>query len=175
MDLCRYLPAAIILLILLGGCARHEARIMEVTAYCACSACCSWERGSWAYLKLNFWHRYVSAGPDKGRTYSGLTASGREPAEPVPGLLSADSLLRPWMIPVRLVFPWLWLRQDGTIAADTSYYPFGTRMYVPGYGWGTVLDRGSAITGPDRIDLYYESHQQALEWGRRRLQVRIER
>jgi hypothetical protein len=57
------------------------------------------------------------------------------------------------MIPVRTVFPWLWLQGDGTIAADTKYYPFGTRMYVPGWGWGMVTDRGSAIKGPDRIDL----------------------
>jgi 3D (Asp-Asp-Asp) domain-containing protein len=48
-------------------------------------------------------------------------------------------------------------------------------MYVPGYGWGTVLDRGGAIKGPDRIDLYFESHQEALVWGRRRVQVQIER
>ena len=65
--------------------------------------------------------------------------------------------------------------KDGTIAADTKYYPFGTRMYVPGYGWGVVQDRGSAIKGPDRIDLYFESHQDALKWGRRRLQVKIDR
>ena len=169
------LSVTVLLLLLVSGCARHETRTMEVTAYCGCSSCCSWERGSWTYLKLNFWDRYVSAGPEKGSPYSGLTASGREPAEPVPGLLSVDSLTRPWMIPVRLVFPWLWAHRDGTIAADTAYYSFGTRMYVPGYGWGTVLDRGSAIKGPDRIDLFYESHREALQWGRRRLQVRIER
>ncbi|HFQ88568.1 MAG TPA: hypothetical protein ENK27_00705, partial [Desulfobulbus sp.] len=31
-----------------------------------------------------------------------------------------------------------------------------------------------AIRGPDRIDLYFESHDQALRWGRRRVQVEIE-
>jgi len=162
-------------LLALSGCARHEARIIETTAYCGCGQCCSWERGSWSYLKIDFWNRYVSEGPGAGRSYSGLTASGTDPSEPVPGLFSTDSLTNPWMIPVRTVFPWLWLQQDGTIAADTTYYPFGTRMYVPGYGWGMVLDRGGAIKGPDRIDLYFESHQEALAWGRRRLQVRIER
>ena len=30
----------------------------------------------------------------------------------------------------------------GTIAADTRRYPFGTIMYVPGYGYGRVEDRG---------------------------------
>lgn len=170
-----FFPLFIGLLLVLGGCASHTSRIMETTAYCGCGKCCSWERGSWTYLKLDFWNRYVSAGPDAGRPYSGLTAAGTEAVEPVPGLFSVNSLVNPWMIPVRLVFPWLWLHRDGTIAADTKFYPFGTRMYVPGYGWGVVEDRGSAIKGPDRIDLYFESHQDALNWGRRRVEVQIER
>jgi 3D (Asp-Asp-Asp) domain-containing protein len=86
-----------------------------------------------------------------------------------------DSIERPWMIPMRLVlFPWYFLPRDGTVAADTRYYPFGTRMYVPGYGWGRVEDRGGAIKGPDRIDLYFSSHQEALRWGRRKVRVTIE-
>ena len=148
---------------------------METTAYCGCGQCCSWERGSWFFLNLDFWNRYVSKGPSRGRIYTGLTASNTEPSEPMPGLFSLDSFQRPWLIPVRVIFPWLWLPRDGTIAADTQYYPFGTRMHVPGYGWGTVLDRGGAIKGPDRIDLYFASHQDALHWGRRRLKVEIER
>jgi len=162
------------LFLLLGGCAGRQTRINETTAYCGCGQCCSWERGSWTYLKLDFWNRYVSAGQAEGRPYSGLTASGAAPAAPQAGLFSEDSLTHPWMIPVRTVFPWLWLHNDGTIAADTKYYPFGTRMYVPGWGWGVVSDRGGAIKGPDRIDLYFESHQDALRWGRRRLKVTIE-
>jgi len=37
--------------------------------------------------------------------------------------------------------------KKGTIAADISKYPYGTKMYVPGYGWGEVHDTGSAIKG----------------------------
>jgi 3D (Asp-Asp-Asp) domain-containing protein len=62
----------------------------------------------------------------------------------------------------------------GTIAADTRHYPFGTRMYVPGYGNGVVHDRGGAITGPGRIDLFFRTHRQAIRWGRRTLTVYIE-
>jgi hypothetical protein len=149
--------------------------MMEATAYCDCQKCCSWERGSWTYLKLDFWNKYVSEGKEKGKDYSGKTASGKDPEEVSPGLLSTDSLKKPWKIPFRAVCPWLWLPEDGTIAADTKYYPFGTRMYVPGYGWGTVNDRGGAITGPDRIDLYFDSHKDALVWGRRRVKVKIDR
>lgn len=61
----------------------------------------------------------------------------------------------------------------GTIAADTQYYPFGTRLYVPGYGYGVVHDRGGDILGPARIDVFYKRHRQALRWGRRKLPVVI--
>jgi 3D (Asp-Asp-Asp) domain-containing protein len=48
-------------------------------------------------------------------------------------------------------------------------------MYVPGYGEGVVEDRGSAIKGSKRIDLYFNSHQKAREWGRQNLPVKIEK
>jgi 3D (Asp-Asp-Asp) domain-containing protein len=63
--------------------------------------------------------------------------------------------------------------RKGTIAADTRYYGFGTVMKIPGYGLGRVEDRGGAIKGPTRIDLFFKTHEEALEWGRRRVQVRI--
>lgn len=125
------------------------------------------------FLKLDFWNRYISAGGQAGQPYSGLTASGTSPQEPAPGLFSTDSVARPWMIPYRLL-PWALFPGDGTIAADTRYYPFGTRMYVPGYGWGRVEDRGGAIKGRDRIDLYFTSHEEARQWGKRKLRVQIE-
>jgi 3D (Asp-Asp-Asp) domain-containing protein len=62
--------------------------------------------------------------------------------------------------------------KEGTLAADTSRYPFGTIMYVPGYGWGEVHDRGSAIKG-NRLDLFFSSHKKALEWGRRAVEVKV--
>lgn len=163
------------ILLLSGGCAKKPvSKVLTATAYCGCGSCCSWERGSYKFLKLDFWNRYVNAGTSDGQKYSGLTASGTKPQEPQEGLFSFDSLKRPWMIPVRtILFPWYFLAEDGTIAADTRYYPFGTKMYVPGYGWGIVEDRGSAILGPQRIDLYFDSHAKALEWGRKKVQVQI--
>ena len=63
--------------------------------------------------------------------------------------------------------------KKGTIAADTRYYGFGTVMKIPGYGIGRVEDRGGAIQGPARIDLFFKTHQQALQWGRRRVRVQV--
>ena len=165
-------------LLTINGCARQvtPGKMLETTAYCGCSLCCDWERGSYYFLKLDFWNRYVSRGPRAGQAYSGHTASGTLPDEPEPGLFSMDTVRRPWMIaPRTLLFPWYLLPEDGTIAADTRYYPFGTRMYVPGWGWGRVEDRGGAIKGADRIDLFFDSHDDAIAWGRRKLRVIIER
>ncbi|MFW5863825.1 MAG: 3D domain-containing protein [bacterium] len=174
----RFILVAVVgmMMVLLCGCARYETRTMEVTAYCGCGECCSWERGSWKYLKLNFWNRYISEGKYEGRKYSGRTADGSKAREVQPGLFSVDSVAHPWMIPVRIIFfPWLLLPQEGTIAADTHYHEFGTEMFVPGYGWGVVRDRGGAIKGPNRLDIYYSSHREALNWGRQNVEVKIKR
>jgi len=60
----------------------------------------------------------------------------------------------------------------GTVAADTSIFPIGTLVYVPGYGWGRVEDRGSAIKG-NRLDLFFDSHREALKWGRQQVDVKV--
>ncbi len=134
----------------------------KTTAYCGCGKCCGWERGSWKFLKLNFWSRYITTGKNKGKKYSGLTSSGTVPREPNPGLFK-----RPWYI----LFPWLWFPHDGTLAADTRYHPFGSRFYIPGYGYGTVEDHGSAIKGKNRFDLFFDSHDKALQWGRKNIDI----
>ena len=62
--------------------------------------------------------------------------------------------------------------KKGTIAADISRYPYGTKMYVPGYGWGEVHDIGSAIKG-DHIDIFFPDEKDAKAWGRKYLDVTI--
>ncbi|MBM4271067.1 MAG: hypothetical protein FJ139_02750 [Deltaproteobacteria bacterium] len=62
--------------------------------------------------------------------------------------------------------------RKGTIAADISRYPYGTKMYIPGYGWGEVHDKGSAIKG-DHIDIFFPDEKQAKKWGRKYLDVII--
>lgn len=58
----------------------------------------------------------------------------------------------------------------GVMAVDPSVIPMGTRVYVDGYGYATALDRGGAIVG-NRIDLFFETKYEALNWGVRRVNV----
>jgi 3D (Asp-Asp-Asp) domain-containing protein len=61
------------------------------------------------------------------------------------------------------------------VAADTKVLPFGTRVSIPGYHGGSpveVIDRGGAIKG-NKLDVFFESHEAALRWGRRKLAVTI--
>ncbi len=58
-----------------------------------------------------------------------------------------------------------------TIAADLSVYPIGTILFIPGYGYGVVADKGGAITG-NRIDLYYPTVEDVYsQWGKREVDV----
>jgi 3D (Asp-Asp-Asp) domain-containing protein len=63
---------------------------------------------------------------------------------------------------------------DAFVAADKKY-SFGTAMLVAGYNNEEpvkVLDRGGAIRG-DRLDVFFSSHEKALEWGVRYLDVKV--
>ncbi len=62
--------------------------------------------------------------------------------------------------------------RPGTLAADTSVYPYGTVMYIPGYGYGRVQDTGGAIKG-HHVDLYRPNHTWARMWGVRELPVKV--
>ncbi len=56
---------------------------------------------------------------------------------------------------------------DRFVAAPAEI-PFGTLISIPGYNGGAVvpvLDRGGAIKGA-RLDLYFDTHAEALKFGR---------
>lgn len=59
-----------------------------------------------------------------------------------------------------------------TIAIDPNYIPYGTRIEIEGVGIRIAEDCGGAIKG-NRIDLLFETHQQALEWGIQEREVKI--
>jgi resuscitation-promoting factor RpfB len=58
----------------------------------------------------------------------------------------------------------------GAIAVDPSVIPLGTRMYVPGYGYGVASDTGSAVRG-SHIDLCFDTVAEAIAWGRRTVTI----
>lgn len=60
-----------------------------------------------------------------------------------------------------------------TIAADTSRLPFGTQVVIDGHTY-TVEDRGGAING-NKIDIFFSSHSNALQWGVRYCKVYVKR
>lgn len=64
------------------------------------------------------------------------------------------------------------LARYGAIAVDPSVIPYGTRMYIVSwdgsvvYGYATAEDCGGAING-NRVDLYYDTYEECIQFGRR--------
>lgn len=59
----------------------------------------------------------------------------------------------------------------GRTVAASSKYAFGTKLNIGGHIY-TVEDRGGAITG-NKIDIFVNSHSEALQWGVRYLPVSV--
>ena len=60
----------------------------------------------------------------------------------------------------------------GTIAADTNFFPYGTIVYVEGYGYGRVEDTGEDIKGM-RLDLFFKTHRAAQNWGVKTQRIKV--
>lgn len=64
----------------------------------------------------------------------------------------------------------------GTVAVDPRFIPYGTRMLIVShdgeryYGIATAEDCGGAIKR-DKMDLYFPTHQECIEFGRRRCTI----
>lgn len=62
------------------------------------------------------------------------------------------------------------------VAADKKLFKFGTKLSIPGYANGQaveVIDRGGAIKGA-HIDVFFPTHEQARQWGRKWIAVTVE-
>lgn len=58
-----------------------------------------------------------------------------------------------------------------TVAADLNVFPIGTILFIPGYGYGVVADKGGAING-NELDLYYETVADVYKlWGKKKLDI----
>lgn len=90
---------------------------------------------------------YESCGKNPGDPYYGITASGMR-------------------------------AQYGVVAVDPRVIPLGTRLYIEAvdgswtYGYCVAGDTGSGIKG-NRVDLFYNSRAEALNFGRRQARVYI--
>lgn len=51
-----------------------------------------------------------------------------------------------------------------TIAVDRSVFPFGTKLFVEGYGFAVAAETGTAIIG-DKIDVFFDTYKEACDWG----------
>ena len=60
----------------------------------------------------------------------------------------------------------------GTCAVDPRVIPYGTKLYVEGYGTAVANDCGGAVKG-HIIDLYMRSTKECFSWGRRNKKVYI--
>ncbi len=104
---------------------------------------------------------------------------GKDAAEPVEnGSLAGSYIVTAYCPCSECTYPYT----DGYFAngekvsypalAAPSTIPFGTRMYVPGYGVAEVKDRGGVITG-NRLETFFLDHQQAKEWGVQELMIEV--
>jgi len=67
------------------------------------------------------------------------------------------------------------IRPGDTFIAADKRFSFGTEMVIEGYSNGQavkVLDRGGAIKG-NKLDAFFHTHQEALEWGVRYINVKV--
>ncbi|WP_139490793.1 3D domain-containing protein [Brevibacillus dissolubilis] len=91
--------------------------------------------------------------------YAGLESTGKSPGHPSYGITYSGVKVR------RGTY--------STIAADLRIFPLGTILYIPGYGYGVVADKGGAIRG-HVIDLYFETKKDIYkQWGKRTLDVYV--
>lgn len=59
-----------------------------------------------------------------------------------------------------------------TIAVDSSVIPLGSKVFVSDYGVAIASDTGAAING-NIIDVYFNSLEECVSWGRRSVTVEI--
>jgi uncharacterized protein YabE (DUF348 family)/3D (Asp-Asp-Asp) domain-containing protein len=56
--------------------------------------------------------------------------------------------------------------QVGMAAINRSEFSYGTKFYIPGYGLAVAEDTG--VRGSDRIDVFMNTYDECIQWGRKR-------
>ena len=63
-------------------------------------------------------------------------------------------------------------KEGRTIAVDPRVIPYGTLVYIEGYGYYIAEDTGGAIKG-NRIDIFINDYNKAMKLGRKTATVWI--
>jgi 3D (Asp-Asp-Asp) domain-containing protein len=63
-------------------------------------------------------------------------------------------------------------KQGRTIAVDPRYIPYGTEVVIDGHTY-IAEDCGGAIKGNNKIDLFFDSHSEALAFGKQTKIVKV--
>jgi uncharacterized protein YabE (DUF348 family) len=59
-----------------------------------------------------------------------------------------------------------------TVAVDRRVIPYGTKLYIEGYGFAIAEDTGGAIKG-NKIDVFFNTVSECMQWGRRYVNIYI--
>jgi 3D (Asp-Asp-Asp) domain-containing protein len=86
---------------------------------------------------------------------AGYESTGKNPGDPGYGITASGMQVR-----------------HGVVAVDPRVIPLGTKLYVDGYGVTIAADTGGAIKG-NKIDLYFEDLDDAINFGRRDVKVYV--
>ncbi len=90
---------------------------------------------------------------------SGPESTGKRPGHPAYGITATGVRAREG--------------NGGTIAVDPERIPLGSLVYIEELGeYRIAEDTGGAIRG-ERIDLYMEEVKEALDWGVRKVRIRV--
>lgn len=88
-------------------------------------------------------------------------STGKRPGDPGYGITASGTMVKP-----------------GSVAVDPNVIPLGTRLYIESldgskdYGYAVAEDTGGAIKG-NRIDLFFSSRNEVMNFGRRKVRVHI--
>lgn len=66
-----------------------------------------------------------------------------------------------------------WPVEGRTVAVDPDVIPYGSRLMINGQGGYVAEDSGSAVTA-GIVDLYLDSEEACVLWGRRQVEVIVE-
>ncbi|PER75400.1 hypothetical protein CN487_27990 [Bacillus cereus] len=112
-----------------------------------------------ALEQANDWSKYRSIEMTATGYTSGIESTGKRPGHPEYGI----------------TYSGVKAKRDlySTIATDLRVFPIGTILFVPGYGYGVVADKGGAIKG-NRLDLYYDTVKDVYsQWGKKKVNVYV--